>query len=181
MNKSIKSAQGGFTLIELIVVIVILGILAATALPKFTNLSGDARLASLNAARGALSASSAMIHGKFLVSPGSTVDVEGTAVDMSTATGYPVITSDDNRKKMLAAAGLAETDYVVFAEGAEATTGSPRPKVDAGNIAIAPKSLEKSANVAKCFVTYAPASANATTGIVTAPVITLTGTADSCQ
>jgi prepilin-type N-terminal cleavage/methylation domain-containing protein len=65
MNKSFnKASQAGFTMIELIVVIVILGILAATAMPKFTSLSGDARKASLQAARGALSASSAMIHGK---------------------------------------------------------------------------------------------------------------------
>ncbi len=70
MNKSIKAAQGGFTLIELIVVIVILGILAATALPKFASLSGEARLASLNAAKGRSSATSAMTHGKWLVTPG---------------------------------------------------------------------------------------------------------------
>jgi len=57
MNKS-----KGFTLIELIVVIVILAILAAVALPRLTNLQLDARIAKLNAARGSVAASSAMVH-----------------------------------------------------------------------------------------------------------------------
>lgn len=52
--------QAGFTLIELVMVIVILGILAAVALPKFTNLSGEAKLASIRGVAGALASGSAI-------------------------------------------------------------------------------------------------------------------------
>jgi MSHA pilin protein MshA len=48
-----RKTQAGFTIIELIVVIVILGILAATALPKFVDLSGDAKLAAAKGVAGA--------------------------------------------------------------------------------------------------------------------------------
>ena len=55
MNK-----QSGFTLVELVMVIVILGILAATAIPAFINLQSDARVATVAGVAGGLSSGSAI-------------------------------------------------------------------------------------------------------------------------
>ncbi|OIQ24851.1 prepilin-type N-terminal cleavage/methylation domain-containing protein [uncultured Vibrio sp.] len=85
--------QGGFTLIELVVVIVILGILAVTAAPRFLNLQNDARKSSLQGLKGALDGAAGIVYGKAAINGVETVS-SGSSVDgIDVAYGYPTATS----------------------------------------------------------------------------------------
>jgi len=82
----------GFTLIELVVVIVLLGILAATAAPKFINLTKDAKIATLQGMQGAMRSGVQMIYSKAIVEDKTvgddTLDVDGITITLHS--GYPI-------------------------------------------------------------------------------------------
>ncbi len=75
MTDNVVQNEKGFTLIELIMVIVILGILAATAVPKFIDLKSDAQNARRDNLSGALRASVNILHANYILRNASTYDV----------------------------------------------------------------------------------------------------------
>ena len=146
-----KATQRGFTLIELVVVIVILGILAAFALPKFMGLETQARIASVRALEGTLRSSAAMAHSVWVASGGgANITIPGTATPIVMTNGYPNrATIDDTLQD-----GTVDV-------AATPTTGRFRYN-GAGLF-----TLTGATNATQCGVVYNNAAANATPVVTT--------------
>ncbi|GAB5499201.1 MAG: hypothetical protein PsegKO_15120 [Pseudohongiellaceae bacterium] len=93
-----KSAQAGFTIIELIVVILLLGILTATALPRFLDVTDEAHDAVVSAVQGGLATGMALFRAQWVAEgePADTAIAEFNSMEANTS-GYPIgLDGDDD-------------------------------------------------------------------------------------
>src|SRR5271157_5927972 len=140
-----RSKSGGFTLIELVVVITILGILAAFAVPKFIALDTQARIATINGLAGSVKSAAALARGMSMATgnPAGPVQMEGALVTLTNS--YP----DASATGIAAAVNTAATDFT-YAAGATGVWS----KVGAPGV---------------CQVIYTPATVAA--GVITPPTV----------
>ncbi len=87
MNFTTTRRAAGFTLIELVVVIALLGILAAFAIPRFASLEREARIATTQGLAGSVRGASALAHSLFIAQNVNPVVMEGVPVNLTN--GYP--------------------------------------------------------------------------------------------
>ncbi|MBI1423914.1 MAG: prepilin-type N-terminal cleavage/methylation domain-containing protein [Gammaproteobacteria bacterium] len=145
MNK-----QAGFTLVELVVVIVVLGLLAATALPKFINVTNNARTASVQGVAGGLRSAVSLARSQYVLNGSNTatnvvMDASNVTVlaEGSPATGHggrPIAPPDNTTQTGIRAAMPDPDGYTITSNGT-VTTYTP-----------------SGGNTTNCRVTYTPAN-----------------------
>lgn len=145
----------GFTLIELVIVIVILGILGAVAAPKFLNLQGDAYGANVKSLAGSLQSAATLANTKaILEGKDKATDIDGTAKKITGydgvkfSYGFPVAATDKTGIFGALQSIPSSNDYVITADPATGTATS---------VTLQPKS--RATDATKCFVKYIAATA----------------------
>jgi len=126
----LRQGTDGFTLIELVLVIVILGVLAAFALPRFSDLSTDARLAALDSLAGTMKSAISIVRSKAYaqgLSPSASNPVGGAA-----QTNYVIETE----------AGQSEVDWRNLCPESEAEVGDSLTMLDYISVSTNDSSLE---------------------------------------
>ncbi|MDN3717331.1 type II secretion system protein [Vibrio breoganii] len=151
--------QGGFTLIELVVVIVILGILAVTAAPRFLNLQSDARESSLQGLKGAMAGAGSIVYGKAAIEGVETLP-KGTDAQLDDETtlafGYPTADEDGIVKVVQ---GLEDDTEWVYGTGTAVSAGTPLVATFANDSLTVGSEIENT----ECYVSYIePATSTAT-------------------
>src|SRR5690554_1783879 len=154
-------AQKGFTLIELIIVIVVLGILAVTAAPQFFNFSSDARESTVKGLQGAVNGAKDIVYGKAAIA-GDEAEPTATVDGVDVVYGYPAATSTG----IMAALNVGADFLSVVAT---ADVGS----VITGDLVIYPADKEVTADIdpdTECYVIYREAVDADTPAVVSADI-----------
>ena len=159
-----QTQQKGFTIIELVVVIVILGIVSVTAASKFLNLQTDARISTLNGLKGGMEGASAMLYGKTSAlgldkAASASINVEGD--NISVVYGYPAAMNDQTWSQLIESTFLDAVWDTGRADWFFTNTDA-----NDGIILYAPSSRKKQAD--NCYLEYQEATETTT------PVFTLT-------
>lgn len=162
MNK-----QRGFTLIELVVVIVVLGILAVTAAPRFLNLQSDAKQSTLQGVKGSIVSAFTLFQSKILVpsadlsqcSDDVCLTINGVTIKQNSVDGNPFFTSTP-AQAIAELSAIANIELVEFGQGKTSNFGLRTDPNNLGGFLLYPGNV--SDENTQCYLVYTPASADNT-------------------